>query len=128
MSNKKDICPICNTNQKGIKSKSCRPCSIKALSSINKVAEEHNKLLTKESNVAQIGVGLTATVTDAQGDPIHTANTVISSVDRAHQEAVDSTAVGVNIEPEPEPETLEPAEPSRPIRVGDTTPDGQFYL
>jgi len=28
MSNKKDICPVCNENEKGIKSKMCRPCSV----------------------------------------------------------------------------------------------------
>lgn len=30
-SNKKDICPVCGINEKGVQSKSCRPCALKKL-------------------------------------------------------------------------------------------------
>lgn len=80
---KKDICPVCNSNEKNIKSKMCRSCSIKNLASL-KGQKPKSKPEPKP---------------EPEHSPEHKAP-----------------------EPKPKPESKQ-----KP-KVGETTPDGMFYL
>lgn len=139
--NKKDICPACGINEKGIRAKTCRPCSVKALAAINRKAEETNNLLTKaiRKEHDDIDISETANVLTAK------AAVTMRAVKTMHEEAGNSKQffgpgtpelIGVDpAKPDSEQTVIVTKEPDKepkiseykPPRIGETTPDGKFY-
>lgn len=114
MSKGKNICPECGVNEKGIRAKTCRPCSVKALAALSKKTEEMNNLLTKavRQKTATVKAG---NVNTEFGPGVELE---LIGVDPG-KPGSDQTVV-MEITPEGKGER-------RRIRVGETTPNGKFY-
>ena len=53
MSNTKDICPVCGVNEKGIKSKTCKPCFVKSHPKFSKSKPVEPKPVEPESQIGK---------------------------------------------------------------------------
>lgn len=155
MSKGKNICPECGINEKGVRAKTCRPCSVKALAAINKKTEENNNLLTKavrkDSDTANISDTTDVLTPETSKQIIDKAAKTIELVERMHIEATESKSVyGPIIRPGEEVELIgvdlaaigteqtvvteitpdnkiKSVRTTQPARIGATTPDGKFY-
>ncbi|RKZ78263.1 MAG: hypothetical protein DRQ35_06275 [Gammaproteobacteria bacterium] len=125
MPNKKDICPVCGINEKGVRAKTCRPCSVKALADIHRKAEEKNNLLTKAIKQSHDAIDVSESVDQLDVTPDPEVQPKYIGIDLAEPDLERS--VLVTMKPDKELKFKEQKVKGRPVRVGDITTDGKFY-